>query len=114
MRSVLPAGPASRHDGVDTLLPSLPCTFPELTRKGAFFAYSHRWSHGRDENDDLLATPQAAHFTPVQRQLLGARLAAPGQVPGDHQWGHHPETTPLHGYLRERGLLDPDYPPLRP
>ncbi|MGF1427883.1 phytanoyl-CoA dioxygenase family protein [Kitasatospora sp. LaBMicrA B282] len=86
----------------------------ELTRKGMFFAYSHRWSYGRDENDALLASPVAAAFTPVQRQLLGAPLAGPGQLPGDHQWGHHPDTTPLHGQLAARGLLDEQYPPLRP
>ncbi|MCX4748064.1 phytanoyl-CoA dioxygenase family protein [Kitasatospora sp. NBC_01287] len=86
----------------------------ELTRKGVFIAYSHRWSHNRDENSALLASPAAVAFTPVQRQLLGAPLAAPGQSAGDHQWGHYPDTTPLHGYLAARGLLDPHHPPLRP
>ncbi|MDH6119336.1 ectoine hydroxylase [Kitasatospora sp. GAS204A] len=86
----------------------------ELTRKGIFFAYAHRWQHSRDENTELLATRAAAGFTPVQRQLLAAPLAGPGQSPGDHQWGHHPDTTPLHGYLASRGLLDPHYPPLQP
>ena len=38
--------------------------------------------------------------------------AAPGD--GDHAWGHSPATTPLYGWLRERDLLDPAYPPLRP
>ena len=45
---------------------------------------------------------------------LAAPLAGPGQVPGDHQWGHYPDTTPLYGYLKERDLLDPNYPPLIP
>ncbi|HEV2344772.1 MAG TPA: phytanoyl-CoA dioxygenase family protein [Actinocrinis sp.] len=83
-------------------------------RKGIFFAYSHRWSYGRDENDELLASTRFAGFSPIQRQLLGAKLATDGQVPGDHQWGHYPETTPLHGFLKRNGLLDPAYPPLRP
>jgi ectoine hydroxylase-related dioxygenase (phytanoyl-CoA dioxygenase family) len=86
----------------------------QVTRKGVFFAYAHRWSHGRDENTGLFAGSEFAGFSPVQRQLLCAPLAAPGQVPGDHQWGHYPDTTPLHGYLKERGLLDPSYPPLKP
>jgi len=85
-----------------------------ITRKGIFFAYSHRWSHGRDENDDLFATDSFGEFTPVQRQLLGAPLAAPGQVKGDHQWGHYPSTTPVYGYLKQNGLFDPSYPPLIP
>jgi ectoine hydroxylase-related dioxygenase (phytanoyl-CoA dioxygenase family) len=85
-----------------------------ITRKGVFFAYAHRWSYMRDENRDLLASAAAQELTAVQRQLLGADLAAPGQVPGDHQWGHHPETTPLHCYLAEHKLLDPAFPPLKP
>ncbi|MDH6138213.1 MULTISPECIES: phytanoyl-CoA dioxygenase family protein [Kitasatospora] len=88
--------------------------YSDITRKGMFFAYSHRWSHNRDENDALLVDQAAQGFSPVQRQLLGARLAAPGEVPGDHQWGHYPGTTPLHGYLSENGYLDPQYPPLKP
>ena len=85
-----------------------------ITRKGVFFAYSHRWSYMRDENRDLLASPVARELTPVQLQLLGADMTAPGQVPGDHQWGHHPETTPLHRYLVDHNLLDPANPPLKP
>jgi ectoine hydroxylase len=88
--------------------------YSPFTRKGMFFAYSHRWSYGRDENDELIASARFAGFNPIQRQLLGAKLAAPGQVPGDHQWGHYPETTPLHGFLKSNGLLDPEYPPLKP
>lgn len=88
--------------------------YSPITRKGMFFAYSHRWSYGRDENDELIASPTFAAFNPIQRQLLGEKLATPGQVPGDHQWGHYPETTPLHGFLKSNGLLDPAYPPLKP
>jgi ectoine hydroxylase len=46
----------------------------------------------------------------VQRQLLGGL----GPVDGDQAWGHEPDSTPLHGWLAERGLLDPGNPPLRP
>jgi hypothetical protein len=46
----------------------------------------------------------------VQQQLLGGTE----DLAGDHAWGHDPATTPLYGWLRERGLLDPVYPPLRP
>jgi ectoine hydroxylase-related dioxygenase (phytanoyl-CoA dioxygenase family) len=88
--------------------------YSEITRKGMFFAYSHRWSYGRDENDELIASAVFGAFNPVQQQLLGARLATAGQIPGDHQWGHYPQTTPLYGYLAERGLLDPASPPLMP
>ena len=88
--------------------------YSEVTRKGVFFAYSHRWSFGRDENAGLLASPAGNHLTPIRRQLLCAELAAPGQVPGDHQWGHYPDTTPLHGFLAKNDLLDPSYPPLQP
>jgi hypothetical protein len=48
----------------------------------------------------------------VQRQLLGA--AGHGGEDGDHAWGHYPGSTPLYGYLKDRGLLDSGYPPLRP
>ena len=88
--------------------------YSEITRKGMFFAYSHRWSHRRDQNTALFATGRYATFTPIQKQLLGADLAAPGEIPGDHQWGHYPATTPLYGFLKEQNLLDPGYPPLRP
>jgi ectoine hydroxylase-related dioxygenase (phytanoyl-CoA dioxygenase family) len=88
--------------------------YSDITRKGVFFAYSHRWTYGRDENDALFAAPEFEGFTPIQRQLLGAPLAAQGQVPGDHQWGHYPDTTPLHGYLEDHELLDAAYPPLKP
>jgi ectoine hydroxylase-related dioxygenase (phytanoyl-CoA dioxygenase family) len=88
--------------------------YSDITRRGMFFAYSHRWSYSRDENDGLFASEQFADFTAVQRQLLGVPLAAPGQIPGDHQWGHYPDTTPVYGYLKDNNLFDPSYPPLIP
>jgi ectoine hydroxylase-related dioxygenase (phytanoyl-CoA dioxygenase family) len=88
--------------------------YSDITRKGMFFAYAHRWQFGRDENDELFKTAEFESFTPVQKQLLAAPLAAPGEVKGDHQWGHYPATTPLYGHLKENNLLDPFYPPLIP
>jgi ectoine hydroxylase len=88
--------------------------YSEIVRKGMFFAYSHRWGYGRDENDELLASEAAKGFSPVQRQLLGAKLAAPGEIPGDHQWGHYPSSTPVYGFLKENGALDSSTPPLIP
>lgn len=49
------------------------------------------------------------HAVPVT-----AEQRAAGQGGGDHAWGHDPATTPLYGWLRERGFLDPANPPLRP
>jgi ectoine hydroxylase len=90
--------------------------YSDITRKAMFFAYTMRWIAIRDELAELHADPRFAEFTPIQRQLLGAQLhqPRPGHTIGDHAWGHYPETTPLHGYLKEHGLLDPAYPPLRP
>ena len=81
--------------------------YSEITRKGMFFAYSNRWGHIRDDNTQLFRTEVYQSFSPVQKQFLGAPLATSGQVAGDHQWGHYPDTTPLYGYLKERDLLDP-------
>jgi ectoine hydroxylase len=90
--------------------------YSDITRKAMFFAYTLRWISIRDELSELHADPRFAEFTPVQRQLLGAQLHTPrpGHTIGDHEWGHYPETTPLHGFLKDGGLLDPDYPPLKP
>ena len=88
--------------------------YSNVTRKGIFFAYSHRWTYGRDENEALFGSDAYRHFNPIQRQLLGARLHTDDQVPGDHQWGHYPQSTPLHGFFKRHDLLDPAYPPLKP
>ncbi len=79
----------------------------DFVRKGMFFGYTFRWIAGRD---DLPAYPEAAGFSPVQRQLLGLL----GETEGDHAWGHYPERTPLYGALKEAGYLDPANPPLKP
>jgi ectoine hydroxylase len=84
--------------------------YSTFTRKAVFFGYTYRWIAIRDENDGIWATGWASQLSPVQRQLLGG--LQPGD--GDHAWGHSPATTPLYGWLRERDLLDPAYPPLRP
>jgi hypothetical protein len=63
----------------------------------------------------MRADPAFESLSLVRMQLLGGvGRGIPGQVEGDHSWGHYPQTTPLYGFLKERGLLDPDYPPLRP
>jgi ectoine hydroxylase-related dioxygenase (phytanoyl-CoA dioxygenase family) len=87
--------------------------YSSFTRKAMFFGYTFRWIAMRDENDGIWAADWADEFTPVQRQLLGGLFGGrPGD--GDHAWGHYPQTTPLHGWLKERGFLDPANPPLKP
>jgi ectoine hydroxylase-related dioxygenase (phytanoyl-CoA dioxygenase family) len=90
--------------------------YSDVTRKAMFFAYTLRWIAIRDEVAAVQASEEFPSYTPVQRQLLGESLHQPRfeHTYGDHQWGHYPETTPLHGYLKENGLLDPAHPPLKP
>ena len=88
--------------------------YSEVTRKAMFFGYTLRWIAIRDELADLHANPAFETFSPVQRQLLGGIGAGPGEIVGDHCWGHYPETTPLYGYLKERGALTRDVPALIP
>jgi ectoine hydroxylase len=88
--------------------------YSPITRKGMFFAYSHRWGVSRDDNTALFASAAYDTFTPVQKQLLGAPLAAPGEIVGDHAWGHYPATTPLYGHLKDTGYLDSSFPFLIP
>jgi ectoine hydroxylase-related dioxygenase (phytanoyl-CoA dioxygenase family) len=89
--------------------------YSQMTRKAIFLAYTLRWVAIRDELEAARADPAFESLSPVRRQLLGGvGRGIPGQVEGDHTWGHYPQTTPLYGFLQERGLLDPDYPPLRP
>jgi len=76
-----------------------------VTRKVVFFGYTYRWVAMRDT-----VGPLPAGLDPVRRQLLGDA----GDGNGDHAWGHFPESTPLYLELRERGMLDPAYPPLIP
>jgi ectoine hydroxylase-related dioxygenase (phytanoyl-CoA dioxygenase family) len=79
-------------------------------RKAVFFGYTYRWIAIRDDIAPLRASGWLDRLTPVRQQLLGwARDTA-----GDHAWGHDPATTPLYGWLKERGFLDPSNPPLRP
>lgn len=88
-----------------------------ITRKCVFLGYTYRWVAVRDDVRDLPAQEWWADTNPVQRQLLGAMGTGAGQdgyVPGDDAWGHYPEGNALYVELRERGLLDPMYPPLVP
>jgi ectoine hydroxylase len=82
----------------------------EITRKVVFLGYTYRWIAIRDEVNEIIGQPWWQDLTSVQRQLLGGV----GRGDGDHHWGHYPEDTPLYLELRERGLLDPKYPPLIP
>jgi len=80
------------------------------TRKAVFFGYTYRWTAIRDELAPIRAGDWLGRLTPVQQQLLGGTE----DLGGDHAWGHDPATTPLYGWLKERGLLDPANPPLKP
>jgi ectoine hydroxylase len=84
--------------------------YSAYTRKAMFFGYTYRWIAIRDENDGIWSNGWADQLSPVQRQLLGGLK----DISGDHAWGHYPQTTPLHGWLKERDLLDPENPPLKP
>ena len=83
------------------------------TRKAMFFGYTYRWIAMRDENAGIWASGRGSGLNPVQRQLLGG-LDGDLMRDGDHAWGHYPQRTPLYGWLKERDLLDPASPPLRP
>ena len=89
--------------------------YSEVTRKAMFFGYTLRWIAIRDELEALHASPGFERLSPVRRQLLGGiGRGLVGQTEGDHSWGHYPQTTPLHRFLKERNALDPANPPLRP
>jgi ectoine hydroxylase len=86
--------------------------YSAFTRMGAFFGYTYRWIAGRDEVAHLPNEPWFQALNDVQKQLLGH--CPQGDGTGDHAWGHYPETTPLYGALKERGLLDSSIPALIP
>ena len=44
----------------------------------------------------------------------GGLLGGADDLGGDHAWGHDPATTPLYGWLKERGCLTAANPPLKP
>jgi hypothetical protein len=84
--------------------------YSEHTRKAIFFGYAYRWTAIRDDTALLRSGGWFDRLTPVQQQLPGGAR----DTGGDHVWGHDPATTPLYGWLKDRGLLDPANPPLRP
>jgi ectoine hydroxylase len=84
--------------------------YSQHTRKAVFFGYTYRWTAIRDDIAPIRASDRLGRLTPVQQQLLGG-AEDPG---GDHAWGHDPATTPLYGWLKERGFLTPAHPPLKP
>jgi ectoine hydroxylase len=88
--------------------------YSQITRKAMFFGYTLRWVAIRDELADVGNPEWVETLSPVRKQLLGLiGKGIPGELEGDHSWGHYPKTTPLYGWLDERGLLAPDNPPLR-
>ncbi len=73
----------------------------QLTRKAIFIGYTYRWIAIRDEMPGLVKGRGAGRLSAVQRQLLGA--VGHTDEDGDHAWGHYPGSTPLYGYLKDRG-----------
>jgi ectoine hydroxylase len=84
--------------------------YSDHTRRAVFFGYTYRWTAIRDDVVPIQTSDWFGRLTSVQQQLLGGLEG----TDGDHAWGHFPEATPLHGWLKERGLLDPANPPLKP
>jgi ectoine hydroxylase len=84
--------------------------YSQHTRKAIFFGYTYRWTTIRDDIAPIRASDWFGRLTPVQQQLLGGAE----DLGGDHAWGHDPATTPLYGWLKERGFLTPANPPLQP
>lgn len=80
------------------------------TRKAVFFGYTYRWTAIRDDIAPIRASDWFGRLNPVQQQLLGGA----DDPSGDHAWGHDPAATPLYGWLKAQGFLDPVNPPLRP
>lgn len=88
--------------------------YSDITRKGMFFAYCPRWIAIRDEIAGADDPAWVESLSPVRQQLLGhVGKGIPGELEGDHAWGHYPKTTPLYGWLDERDMLVHDNPPLR-
>lgn len=80
-----------------------------VTRRAMFFGYTLRWVAIRDDVTGLPSQSWWKRLNPVQRQLLGGIGNG-----GDHAWGHFPADVPLYNWLAERGLFDPENPPLKP
>ena len=85
-------------------------TYSGHTGKAVFLGYTYRWTAIRDDAAATAASGWLGELTPVQQQLLGGIEGGNG----DHAWGHDPAATPLYGWLKERRLLDPANPPLKP
>jgi len=88
--------------------------YSDITRKAMFFGYTLRWIAIRDEIAGADDPEWVEQLSGVRRQLLGhAGKGIPGELQGDHAWGHYPNTTPLYSWLEERDLFVHDNPPLR-
>ena len=81
-----------------------------------FFGYTYRWIAIRDDVADLPSDPGGPGSTRCSSSCSAASAhgGGSGTADGDHHWGHYPQTTPLYEALRDRGLLDPNHPPLIP
>lgn len=88
--------------------------YSPVTRKAMFFGYTLRWVAIRDEIAGAGDPQWVRSLSPVRQQLLGhVGKGIPGELEGDHAWGHYPATTPLYGWLDQRDMLVHDNPPLR-
>jgi ectoine hydroxylase len=88
--------------------------YSDITRKAMFFGYTLRWIAIRDEIAGTDDPEWVESLSPVRKQLLGwVGTGIPGELEGDHHWGHYPKTTPLYGWLDERDMLVHENPPLR-
>jgi ectoine hydroxylase len=88
--------------------------YSDITRKAMFFGYTLRWIAIRDEIAGIGNAEWVESLSPVRKQLLGwIGTGIPGELDGDHHWGHYPKTTPLYNWLDARDMLVHDNPPLR-
>jgi ectoine hydroxylase-related dioxygenase (phytanoyl-CoA dioxygenase family) len=88
--------------------------YSHFTRKAMFFGYTLRWIAIRDEIAGTDEPEWVQSLSPVRQQLLGhIGKGIPGELEGDHSWGHYPKTTPLYNWLDERDMLIHEIPPLR-
>jgi ectoine hydroxylase len=88
--------------------------YSQFTRKAMFFGYTLRWIAIRDDIAGADDPAWVESLSPVRQQLLGhIGKGIPGELEGDHAWGHYPKTTPLYNWLDERDMLVREIPPLR-
>jgi ectoine hydroxylase len=79
----------------------------DVTRKAFFTGYTYRWMRPRDDYPIDWQTEPYRSLSPVRKQLLGWGLDA------NSFWALGTDTYPLRDWLKERGLIDLSYSPLR-